>query len=111
MEKVLPHLAAHTDLSNIDEPDQSQLPPLSDKDKLEVLKKYQLTSLSIPTIYRWMRALGFKYEARKNIMLLMAMRKMAQRNIGKIVSKNVRLRILNVSVGPIERSRRTKIYV
>ena len=31
----------------------------------ELLNGHSLTNLSIPTIYRWMRILGFKYESRK----------------------------------------------
>ena len=36
-----------------------------DNDKKELLGQYGLKLLSISTVYRWMKALGFKYEVRK----------------------------------------------
>ena len=40
-------------------------PTVTDDDKLEVLKIYGLACLSVMTMYRWLKILGFKYEAIK----------------------------------------------
>ena len=61
--KILP-LLVHPPLDFEDATAQPP-PAVSDEEKKEELGKYGLTSLSISTIYRWMRALGFKYETRK----------------------------------------------
>ena len=42
---------------------QSQLP--TEEEKKEFLKGYGLTCLHESTMYRWLRALGFRYQARK----------------------------------------------
>ena len=43
-----------------------------------ILHTYQLSSVSLVTIYRWMRHLGFKYEPRKKGTTSMAMRNQQQ---------------------------------
>ena len=45
----------------------------------ELLQEHRLTKLSMPTIYRWMRILGFKYEPRKSATTLMATRNLRRR--------------------------------
>ena len=47
-------------------PDANQpAPSVTLEEKKEILHSYGLTSLSIATVYRWLKAMGFKYEVRK----------------------------------------------
>ena len=66
METILPQLAAEPEPDPTD-PDATSKkpPPISDEKKADILGQYGLTCLSVATVYRWLKAMGFKYETRK----------------------------------------------
>ena len=53
-----------------------------------ILKRYGLACICPATVYRWMKSLGFSYEQRKNVIMLMAMKSHHLLNTGGNLSRD-----------------------
>ena len=65
LDNVLPNLVRPPDDPDPENAQSAQPPTVTEEEKQAKLAEFGLTCLSAATVYRWMRALGFKYEARK----------------------------------------------